>query len=146
MSATLYADFKSFSSEVGKLKKAYKWQDGKLSKGGKYFGDMYGIIDGDAQTSKLFVNAKLGSQDVENLKIMWNEYTKGNLKHADKNEAKRMVSTIAKLYAPEKESELLAAFFGTAATRVVTSEAFKFSFKLTYAPLMTEHLMIVTEL
>jgi hypothetical protein len=106
---------------------------------------LYSCIEGKAQTVKFFINGAKGSGKVENIKLMWNDWFKGpgSSIHADKNVAQRFVKTFSKLYAPEKESQIVKSFFGEINKSFETTN-YKIKYTFDRGPAINERLLVLT--
>ena len=75
--------------------------------------DLWGCILPGADVVKVFINADEAG-GVENVKVMWNDWTKDNGYgvHTDKAMALAWLAAIATRYAPESVDQVLAAYEG----------------------------------
>lgn len=110
------------------------WYDG----GGR----LYGCVAGKEQTAKVFVNEDGQTNNVENIKIMWNDWTKGPV-HADKKVAQRMLSAVLDKYLPEHKKRLLTVFEERTGT-AFEAEKFSIEYRFTKGPAIDERLIILT--
>jgi hypothetical protein len=138
---------RSFKQEADRITSALKCTDPKTSPANPEMGlnPLYSCIEGRAQTVKLFINGKKGSDKVGNVKLMWNDWFKdlGSGIHADKSVAQRFVKTFSKLYAPEKESQIIEAFFGNANKSFETTN-FKITYTFDRGPAINERMLVLT--
>jgi hypothetical protein len=109
-------------------------------------GDLYGCIQGKMETVKWFINEIPKSNQVRNVKFLWNDWFKdmGFGIHSDQEEAKKALKVIIKLYAPEKSKEVYNAFFGNT-SKTITSTKFILEYTYDRGPAIDERMIIVTE-
>ena len=109
------------------------------------FGALYSCIVGPAETVKFFINEAEGINQVENVKLMWNDWFVdiGYTIHADKMEAQAFIKAFAELYAPAKEKELASIFFSNSN---ITMEVDDYHIAYTYSrgPKIDERLLVLT--
>ena len=138
---TLYV----FDEEVDALGKAAACSGMKKTAGSGGFGPLAGCIEGGAETAKLFVNGAAGSREVENVKVMWNDWFKdvGYGLHPDRAEAQQLLEAVVSRYVPARLDNIKQAFFNQQAL----SENFEgFGIAVTHdqGPAIEEHLLILT--
>lgn len=140
--------FMSFSGEVAQANKALDCHRPKITQGlPNISGRLYGCIGGKHETVKYFINEQLATNEVKNVKLMWNNWTKnsfGQGLHADKKIAEKWLSAITNLFAPTKESALKSMFFSDLNKTIYTNK-FKFEYRHHVGPAINEHLLIVSE-
>lgn len=140
----LAADFSSFEAETKAVSDTIKCPRPTVT---KTFGmpDLWGCILPGAEVMKVFVNASDSGRRVENVKIMWNDWTRdtGYGIHTDKAMAEAWVTALATRYASTQVQEVLTAFRGTSA---VTIKGEGVSLKYTYfkGPAIDERLITIT--
>lgn len=110
------------------------------------FGALYGCVQGRAETAKFFVN-EIGGRPgvVENVKVMWNEWTRNNGYGlaADRAEASQMAAVAADLYVPRLKARILEAFMGRRNTSF-TDGPFRVEYRYSDGPAIGEHLLTIT--
>ena len=104
--------FESFESETAAISDLIKCPAPNLTQDAG-FPDLWGCIWPGAEVAKVFVSAD-GSGGVENVKVMWNDWTRdtGYGVHTDQAMAHAWLSAIATRYAPESVDKVLAAYAG----------------------------------
>lgn len=139
----LAADFQSFNAETTAVSDTINCPQPKVTKTSG-MPDIWGCILPGAEVLKVFVNAA-DSGGVENIKIMWNDWTRdtGYGVHTDKAMAEAWVTALATRYASTQVQEVLTAFRGTTA---VTIKGDGVSLEFTYykGPAIDERLITVT--
>ena len=109
------------------------------------FGPLAGCIEGGAQTAKLFVNGAPDSSEVENVKVMWNDWFKdtGYGLHPDRGEAEWLLESVVNRYFPARLDEVKEAFFSR---RVLNEDHEEFRIAVTHdkGSAIEEHLLTVT--
>ena len=132
-----------FLKETDKAKKELKCATEKTTSE-EGLGKLYSCISGSAQTVKWFVNEKKGTGEIENIKLMWNDWTSdiGHGLHADKSQAKEFLNSFIKLYAPSIKSELTKAFFGTENKKFDLPDVI-IEYKYSKGPKIDEHLLVL---
>ncbi|THV12369.1 hypothetical protein [Rhizobium rhizophilum] len=137
------ADFSSFEAETEAVSNTIKCPLPKVTKISG-MPDLWGCILPGAEVVKVFVNAADGGR-VENVKIMWNDWTRdtGYGLHTDKAMAEAWVTALATRYVSTQVQEVLTAFRGTS---TVTIKGEGVSLKYTYfkGPAIDERLITVT--
>ncbi len=110
------------------------------------FGMLFGCIEGDAATAKLFVNEMGNSGQVENVKVMWDDWYKdlGYGLHADRREADEIFTAVVSRYAPDRLAELKRSYFGREPLTVI-ERAFRLVVAHHRGPAIDQHLLTVTE-
>ena len=138
--------FLSFQDEASRITSTVNCPKPKLTPGDSTFGALYGCVVGRAETVKIFVNEVRGRNEVENVKLMWNDWYKdrGYGIHADRAEAERLLGIVAGLYGPRIRSQLAKAFFGDRTSAIETG-AYRFDYRYTRGPAIDERLLVVTE-
>jgi len=98
------------------------------------------------ETVKWFINEAPKTNQVKNIKFLWNDWFKdmGFGIHSDKEEAQKALKVLIKLYAPEKSREVHSAFFGKTA-KTITSSGFILKYTYDRGPAIDERMIIVTE-
>ncbi len=98
------------------------------------------------ETVKWFINEIPESNQVKNVKFLWNDWFKdvGFEMHSDKEEAQKALKVLIKLYAPEKSKEVYSAFFGDT-SKTITSAKFILEYTYDRGPVIDERMVIVTE-
>lgn len=132
-----------FEKESEKATKELKCKNAKTTRE-EGLGALYSCISGTAQTVKWFVNEKKGTGEVENIKLMWNDWTSdiGHGLHADKSQANEFLNSIIKLYAPSIKSELTKAFFGTENKKFDLPDVI-IEYQYSKGPKIDEHLLVL---
>ncbi len=140
----LAADFSSFDAETKTVSDTIKCPRPKLTKTSG-LPDLWGCIFPGAEVMKVFVNAAGSGRGVENVKIMWNDWTRdtGYGVHTDKAIAEAWVTALTTRYAPTKVQEVLTAFRGTSTTTIKGDGV---TLKYTYfkGPAIDERLITIT--
>ena len=134
--------FLTFSDEVDALKRSTGCAD-EITPALPEFGALFGCIRGDAQTAKLFVNQVEGSDRVENVKVMWNDWYRdtGHGLHPDKREARVFVEASVDRYAPGSREELLRLFFESTTEKSLTVDPFTIRYTYVRGPAIDERLL-----
>jgi hypothetical protein len=145
LSTPAIAGFQSFESEADSITNLIKCRSPKITKTDG-FPDLYGCIFPGAEVLKVFINAADDNTGVENIKVMWNDWTKdtGYGVHTDKEIAAAWATAIATKYAPEKVFELLEAFRGRSNT-IIESSAYTLTYTYRVGPAIDERLIMITE-
>ena len=137
--------FGSFLSESNKATEALGCRNPEVTPASSGFGPLYGCIQGRAETVKWFINGMPNTHHVENVKLMWNDWSKerGYGVHADMDQAGKALASLIKMYAPEKGQELEDAFWGNEDKTIQTVD---FVLKYTFfrGPAIDERLIVVT--
>jgi hypothetical protein len=137
--------FGSFLSESDNATKALGCHDPGVTAASGSFGALYGCIQGRAETVKWFINGVPNTHHIENVKLMWNDWSKdrGYGVHADMDQAGKALASLIKMYAPEKGQELEEAFWGNEDKTIQTID---FVLKYTFfrGPAIDERLIVVT--
>ena len=138
--------FLQFENEVEFLTNVANCSSPKTIPAEAGLGRLFGCIEGKAQTAKLFVNEKAGKGKVANVQLMWNDWVKnvGHGLHADKPEAKRLLSIVLTRYASQQKQEIEKAFFQN---KNRTFNAGRFTLKYSYrrGPAIDERLLVIEE-
>ena len=137
--------FGSFLSESNNATKALGCRNPKVMPASFGFGALYGCIQGRAETVKWFINGVPNSHHVENVKLMWNDWSKdrGYGDHADKDKAGKALAVLIKMYAPEKGQELEEAFWGNE-DKTIQTEDYVLKYTFFRGPAIDERLIAVT--
>ncbi len=108
-------------------------------------GDLFSCVSGKAETVKLYINEKPSGNEVKNIKLMWNDWTKnmGYGVHTDKGLAANWVAKIADLYAPQKASEVKRMFLNRS-NKTITSNNYQLKYTHDVGPAINEHLLVIT--
>jgi len=102
-------------------------------------------IAGDAETVKIFINEAPGSGRVQNIKLMWNEWTEdmGWGVGSDRAVASDFLKRITALYLqPEVDSRIQDVYFGSYGMRFAT-QRFTVEYRWTAGPEIDEHLLVL---
>lgn len=136
------ADFNSFTVETKAIADTLKCPNPKVTKTAG-MPDLWGCILPGAEVMKVFVNASAGGR-VENVKIMWNDWTKdvGYGVHTDKAIAEAWVTALATRYAPLKIQEVLDAFRGKS-DAVISGDGVSLEYTYFRGPAIDERLITV---
>lgn len=139
------AGFLSFDQERKRITRAIQCRQSKVTPPSFGLGYLYGCISGSAETVKVFVNEAAGTGNVENVKIMWNDWFRdgGWGVHADRTEARRIAETVLNLYDPAQSERLLKAFFASSDT-TVSGSAHRFKYTYRRGPKIDERLLVIT--
>src|SRR5690606_7187967 len=142
--ATSSFAFDNFNAESKRITESVKCQKPKITPGNESWGALYGCIGGASETVKIFINEQVGSGQVENVKFMWNDWTRdgGYGVHADKALAKAWVSVFGTLYAPQKVDQVINTFFGTKDS-TIEGESYVLKFTYRSGPGIDERLFVV---
>lgn len=137
--------FEPFRQEVAALERAASCR-GKLTPAGDGLGALYGCIKGRAQTAKLFVNERVGTGQVGNVKVMWNDWfqDRGSGVHADRAEAAELVAAVLSRYAPRTRVRIADAFFANVGV-TFNDGAFAFTYTYRRGPAIDERLLVITQ-
>lgn len=134
-----------FDDEVKALAKDAGCSGMKRTAASGGFGPLAGCIEGGAETAKLFVNGASGSKEVENVKVMWNDWFKdtGYGLHPDRAEAERLLEAVVNRYVPARLDEVKRAFFGQ---RTLKDDHEGFGIAVTHdkGPAIEEHLLTLS--
>lgn len=135
----------SFQAEVDRTTKALSCPRPKITPASSGLGALYGCIVGMAQTVKFFINEAEGTGQVENVKLMWNDWFVdiGYGIHADKQEAQVFVKAFAKLYAPNMEKRLTSIFFSNANKTVEVGD-YQIAYTYSRGPKIEQRLFVLT--
>ncbi|NUB11504.1 hypothetical protein GAY28_01545 [Azospirillum brasilense] len=139
--------FRSFTEEAKRVSQALPCPYSKITPADSYGGALYGCIQGPAETAKFWINETKGkSGQVENVKVMWNEWTKdvGYGLAPDKSTASHMAAVLADLYAPQLKAELVRVFNGRKPA-TFRHEKFEITYELNKGPAIDEHLLTVSQ-
>lgn len=109
-------------------------------------GALYGCIQGKMETVKWFITEIPKSNQVKNVKFLWNDWFKemGFGIHSDKEEAEKALKVLIKLYAPEKSNEVHNAFFGSS-SKTIASDKFILEYTYDRGPTIDGRMIVVTE-
>lgn len=131
-----------FLKEIDKITKEVKCANAKTTRE-EGFG-AYSCMSGSAHTVKWFVNERKGTGEIENIKLMWNDWTSdiGHGLHADKSQAKEFLNSFIKLYAPSIKNELIKVFFGTENKKFDLPDVI-IEYKYSKGPKIDEHLLVL---
>jgi hypothetical protein len=137
--------FETFRQEVAAVEKVTGCR-GKITPPGDGFGAPYGCIKGRAQTAKLFVNERAGTGQVNNVKVMWNDWfqDRGHGTHADGDDARQLLEGVLSRYAGSSKSKIAPAFFGNEG-RVFTEGPFTFTYTYRRGPAIDERLLVIRQ-
>lgn len=142
--ATPALAFDSFNDEIYRVSHEIKCNSGKISKESG-LPDLWGCILPGAEVLKVFINED-GSGGVENVKIMWNDWTRdtGYGLHTDREVAMAWVSALSTIYAPESVDKVMDAFSGN---RDIKIDGNGYSLSYTYfrGPAIDERLITITK-
>ncbi|MGP5141153.1 hypothetical protein ACTXPD_05235 [Vreelandella alkaliphila] len=144
--SALAADFQSFTSESGEATEALDCRNPKITSASFGMGELYGCVQGTAETVKWFINEVPNTGRVDNVKLMWNDWFKdvGYGLHADKQKAEQALKALIQMYAPNKEEEVEEAFWGNS-NRTIASDGFVLEYTYSRGPAIDERLIVVTE-
>lgn len=136
--------FGPFATETARLDKAVSCSNGKVSTD-EGMPDLWGCIGGAAETVKLFVNESGTDEQVQNVKFMWNDWTKdiGYGLHADEALAEKWASAVAATYAPEQAAEVMAAFKGKT-DKAISNDKFALAYTYHQGPAIGERMIVIT--
>lgn len=139
-----YAKFSNFQIEGQQMAELLKCKNAKISKT-EGLPDLWSCIWPQAEVVKVFINGKEDNVSVENIKVMWNDWTKdvGYGVHTDKEKAEEWVKSIAEKYAPNQISKVLDVFRGSA-TKTIESEGYVITYTYEPGPSIDERLLIIT--
>lgn len=139
-----YAEFKSFKLETEQMEQLIKCSNPKISTIAG-FPDLWSCVSPGAEVVKVFINAKQGNKDVENIKVMWNDWTKdtGYGVHTDKHIAEMWLTAIAEKYAPQQVDEVLSAYKGTS-KKTIENSRFILTYSYYSGPAIDERLFVIT--
>lgn len=136
--------FDTFNSESAKVSAGIACPKPKINPGDNVWSPLYTCIGGSAETVKFFINGIAGSTKVDDVKFLWNDWTKdiGHGVHADAAIAKSWVAAMATMYAPHKVGKVINAFFGSKNTTIKDGP---YLLKYTYhvGPAIDERMFIV---
>ncbi len=135
----------TFDKEARELARIAGCRQMKITAASMGLGPLGGCIEGAAETAKLFVNGASGSDQVKNVKVMWNDWfqDRGYGLHPDRREAGQLLDAVASRYVPDRKDEIRNAFFNRK-TLEVTQGAFKIEITHTRGPAIDEHLLTLT--
>lgn len=136
--------FGTFAEETKRLESAVRCTNGKVSRD-EGMPDLWGCIDGVAETVKLFVNESETDGRVANVKFMWNDWTNdvGYGLHADKSLAEGWAKAVASTYAPQQVSEIMSAFKGKG-NKTITNDKFSLAYTYDQGPSIGERMIVIT--
>ena len=136
-----------FSSEAARVTKTLPCSDPKLTAAEPSlgWGTMYGCIAGPAETVKFFVNERIGTGKIKNIKLIWNDWfvDVGYGIHADETRATEWVGSFSSLYAQGRKRELMEIFFGVE-DRTLSLENYSLAFTYRRGPRIDERLFVLT--
>ena len=137
--------FVAFQAETERVEAATACPTPKVTPAMMSWGPLWSCVLGSAQTAKFFINGQAGQPGTQDVKVMWNEYTKniGEGLAADRSEAQRLVSVAADLYAPSKKARIVEAFMGRRNT-VITDGPYRLEYRYSAGPAAGEHLLTIT--
>lgn len=96
---------------------------------------------------KVFINDD-GSGRIKNIKLMWDDRTKSIPPlppiHAEKANAKNMLDTVLKIYAPDVKNNVIKAFFLTKKPAKFESKNYHIDFIYSKGPSVDERLLVLT--
>lgn len=140
-----YAVFSDFQTEGQQLAELIKCPNAKVSST-EGLPNLWGCIWPTAEVVKIFINAKEDNVGVENIKVMWNDWTKdtGYGVHTDKDKAEAWVKTVAEKYAPEQTSEVLSAFRENE-KKIIENKNYVLTYTYEVGPAIDERLIVITE-
>ena len=135
----------SFQAETARATKALKCLRPEMMPAGSGFGALYGCIAGSSETVKFFINEAEGTGQVENVKLMWNDWfiDIGYGLHADKKEAMFFIKAFAKLYASNMEKKLMLIFFSNFNTVLEVGD-YQIAYTYNRGPKIDERLLTLT--
>lgn len=139
-----YAKFSNFQTEGQQMAELLKCKNAKISKT-EGLPDLWGCIWPQADVVKIFINAKDDNIGVENIKFIWNDWTKdvGYGVHTDKDKAEEWVKSIAEKYAPDQTAKVLDVFQGSA-TKTIENENYILTYTYEAGPAIDERLLVIT--
>lgn len=137
--------FEGFNSESAAIDAAVTCHAENLTEGGGPWGDLFACLGGVHETVKVFVNEEPGTGRVENVKIMWNDYTRdvGQGVHTGASIARAWVAALAVRYAPRQVEAVTNAFFSNR-NRIITSQRYRIEYTHSEGPAIDERLLVVT--
>ncbi|MCM2456513.1 hypothetical protein HGO37_14070 [Rhizobium sp. CG4] len=138
------ADFSHFDAETKAVSQAIKCPTPNVTRT-PGLPDLWGCIFPGAEVMKVFINATDDGNSVENVKIMWNDWTRdtGYGVHTDKGVAEAWVMALSSRYAPTKVQEILAAFRGTSPV-TIEGDGVNLTYTHFKGPAIDERLITVT--
>lgn len=136
-------NFENFETEISEISTKINCS-GKITKD-EELPDLWGCIYPDAEVTKIFINES-ESGGVENVKIMWNDWTKdvGYGVHTNQSAAEELVASVSKIYAPDQVSDILAAFAG-GRDITINNDLFSLSYTYSQGPAIDERLVTITK-
>ena len=136
-----------FSREAARVTKTLPCSYPKLTaaESSLGWGKMYGCIAGPAETGKFFVNERIGTGKIKNIKLIWNDWfvDVGYGIHADEIQAREWVGSFSSLYAKGGKRELMEIFFGVE-DRTLSLENYSLVFTYRRGPRIDERLFVLT--
>lgn len=142
MSSATFA-FESFDAESATVSDLIKCPAPKVTETAG-MPDLWGCILPGAEVVKVFVNED-GSGGVENVKVMWNDWTKntGYGVHTDKAMALAWLAAVVTRYAPESVDRVLAAYEGSSGI-TVDGQSHTLAYTYWKGPAIDERLFTIT--
>lgn len=126
--------------------------DAQITPGdGQTFGLLYGCIQGRAQTAKYWINARAtDSAIVENVKVMWNRWTRNTgagAIDADEPQAQLMVAAALSIYDIDHPDLILRWFLNRElGERTFQDDRFRVTVRKSHGPSINEHLLVIEPL
>lgn len=135
--------FLSFSEECDKISGQAKCRKSKFISAAQ----MYYCAQGKTETVNWYINGIKGTDRVENIKLMWNDWHKdfGYGIHAEKEEAFESLEILINLYASNKSKEIKDAFCGNKNITIKT-KSFMIKYTFSRGPGIDERLITITDL
>lgn len=135
--------FLSFSDECAKISCQTTCRNSKVISAAQ----MYYCAQGKTETVNWYINGIKGTDRVQNIKLMWNDWYKdfGYGIHAEKKEAFESLEILINLYASDKSKEIKDAFCGNKNITIKT-KAFMIKYTFDRGAGIDERLITITEL
>ncbi len=139
------AESPDFQAETKRVTSALNCTQPKITPASLGLGALYGCITGSAETVKFFINEEEGTGNIQNVKLMWNDWFVdiGYGIHTDLEEAHIFVKTFAQLYAPKLGSKLTTAFFSNS-NAIFDTDNYHIEYKYHRGPKIDERLLTAT--
>jgi len=137
--------FDSFTGETNIISDTIKCPTPKVTRTSG-MADLWGCIAPGAEVVKVFVNADDANTSVQNVKVMWNDWTRdtGYGVHTDKALAEAWLTALATRYAPQNVPDVLAAFRSSSDT-TIAGNGFTLSYTYFKGPAIDERLITITK-
>jgi hypothetical protein len=114
------------------------------------FGKLYSCIQGQGETVKTFLNEAKGTGQVNNIKFLWNDWTKppatlGYSPHIDQDVAEKAIDNIVLLYAPEVWDLVRGVFFSDEPRKIIRTEIYTITYTYHRGPAMDERMIVIKQ-